>query len=563
MDALENDITLPRDDAVAELARRQFGIDYLFPLQRMAIANILDAMETGEQTRQLVLFPTGFGKSLCFQLPALLAPGPSVVVYPLLALMNDQEKSLEKRGIPCAVFRGGMEDEDRAAQCEAVRSGLAKIVITNPECLATPRLREFLAGANIFHLAIDEAHCVSEWGETFRPSYLKLGECIEAIHPKVVSAFTATASPTVADAVARHIFGAQAFSLVTADIDKPNIRYSVEATLSPQHSLLRLIRDKPKPLIVFDQSRDGVRRICETIRERTDIDARFYHAGLAREEKNEVEAWFMGSADGVLTATCAYGMGVDKRNIRTVIHYSEPPSVEAYIQESGRGGRDGQTAEAILIHAVNSRRRREEGAVKSESERLRQERREAFLEYARSRGCRREFLHKLMGSELSSPCSGCDSCDGTARSTPEGLGEVLEFFRINGGRFTLKQGMRLLRQPPIEGLGREESGSAGAVGAKDGDDGGALFGKKSPIMRSFTTSPPTCAGAGALSGWEEREILALLREALSMGILRMGSGPLGKNKLYPARCGKAAGLWEVTRLGARALSNRGALGMTK
>jgi len=302
---------LPKEagsDPVAELARDQFGIDYLFPLQRMAIANILDAMETEERVRQLVLFPTGFGKSLCFQLPALLAPGPSVVIYPLLALMNDQKKSLEKRKIPCAVFRGGMEESERKAQCDAVSGGSAKIVITNPECLATPRLREFLSGAHIFHMAIDEAHCVSEWGETFRPSYLKLGECIEAIKPRVVSAFTATASPTVAEAIARYIFGAEVFSLVTADIDKPNIRYSVEATLAPVHTLLRLVRTKPKPLIVFDQSRNGVRRICEIIRDNTTIDARFYHAGLTREEKNATETWFMESADGVLAATCAYGM---------------------------------------------------------------------------------------------------------------------------------------------------------------------------------------------------------------------------------------------------------------
>ncbi|MDP2816501.1 MAG: DEAD/DEAH box helicase [Rectinemataceae bacterium] len=305
-EAVESDTS--GSDPVASLAQSQFGIDYLFPLQRMAIANILDAMETGEKVRQLVLFPTGFGKSLCFQLPALLAPGPSVVVYPLLALMNDQERSLQKRGIPCAVFRGGMEDEARRQEQQAVSSGRAKIVITNPESLATQRLKDFLAGAGIFHLAIDEAHCVSEWGETFRPSYLELGSCIEAIQPKVVSAFTATASPTVAEAVARHVFGTEAFLLVSADIDKPNIRYSIEHSLCSAHTLLRLVKEKPKPLIVFDQSRAGVRDICGIIRENTNIDARFYHAGLSREEKKTVEGWFMESENAVLTATCAYGI---------------------------------------------------------------------------------------------------------------------------------------------------------------------------------------------------------------------------------------------------------------
>ena len=228
-------------EPVAELARKQFGIDYLFPLQRMSIANVLDAVDSEAPIRQLVLFPTGFGKSICFQLPALFAPGPTVIVYPLLALMNDQKNSLDRRGIPSAVFRGGMKDGDWRTQCEAVKSGKAKIVITNPECLATPKLKEFLAGAGIFHLAIDEAHCVSEWGETFRPSYLKLGECIETLKPKALSAFTATASPVVADAIAQYLFGSKTFLLLSADIDKPNIRYSVEYTMSPFHTLLRLV----------------------------------------------------------------------------------------------------------------------------------------------------------------------------------------------------------------------------------------------------------------------------------------------------------------------------------
>ncbi|MFA6366367.1 MAG: RecQ family ATP-dependent DNA helicase [Candidatus Hydrogenedentales bacterium] len=534
MEITSDQLVSSQEDPVAALASVKFGIDYLFPLQRMAIANILDAMETEERARQLVLFPTGFGKSLCFQLPALLAPGPSVVIYPLLALMNDQKKSLEKRNIPCAVFRGGMEESERKAQCEAVISGSAKIVITNPECLATPRLREFLAGAHIFHMAVDEAHCVSEWGETFRPSYLKLGECIETIKPKVVSAFTATASPAVAEAIARYIFGAEVFSLVTADIDKPNIRYSVEATIAPVHTLLRLVRAKPKPLIVFDQSRDGVRRICEIIRDNSNIDAGFYHAGLTREEKNATETWFMESADGVLAATCAYGMGVDKRNIRTVIHYSDPPSVEAYIQEAGRGGRDGQAAEAILIRSASSggkakARESKKGAQdagEDERDRLRAIRQNAFLEYASARSCRRAFLHKLMGSELSSPCSGCDICEGTAEALPEGLGEILDFFGRNRGRYTLKQSMNLLCQPMIASLGRASPEFRFQPGGS----------RKCDIdereMRSLLANPPTCAEAGSLSGWQEREVLALLRETMNIGILKSGTGILRKSKLY-------------------------------
>lgn len=527
------------EDPVAELAKSRFGIDYLFPLQRMSIANILDAIETGEKVRQLVLFPTGFGKSLCFQLPALLGPGPTVVVYPLLALMNDQKASLEKRGVPCAVFRGGMEEGERAACCEAVKSGAAKIVITNPECLATARLGKFLAGAKVFHVAIDEAHCVSEWGETFRPSYLKLGECIEAIRPLVVSAFTATASPAVSEAIARLLFGEESFSLVSADIDKPNIRYSVEPTLSPVHTLLRLVRERPKPLIVFDQSRAGVRRLCELIRDNAAIDARFYHAGLSREEKNAVEAWFMESADGVLTATCAYGMGVDKRNIRTVVHFSEPPSVEAYIQESGRGGRDGGPAEAILIHGIGGPRGGRVGAAAAEggkagsgeSDRLRTARREAFMKYAVARTCRRAHLHELMGSELSSPCSGCDVCNGSVPDLPEGLSPILRFFGRNDGRFDIAQSVRLLRQPSLGALG------GGAVSAGTTDSGGMPDSSAGAEcnMSSYLHNPPTCAGAGLLSGWSEEEAAALIREAAARGILEIRRRGMRKGRLSLTR----------------------------
>lgn len=513
-------------EPVAELARRQFGIDYLFPLQRMSIANILDAVESDSPVRQLVLFPTGFGKSICFQLPALLAPGPTVVVYPLLALMNDQKNSLDRRGIPSALFRGGLEDEEWRMQRDLVKSGKAKIVITNPECLATPRLREFLAGAGIFHLAIDEAHCVSEWGETFRPSYLRLGESIEALKPKALSAFTATASPTVADAIARYIFGSGAFFLLSADIDKFNIRYSVEDTLSPFHTLLRLIFERPKPLIVFDQSRDGVRRLCEIIRERSPFEAKFYHAGLTREEKNDVEAWFMASADGILVATCAYGMGVDKRDIRTVIHFREPQSVEAYIQESGRGGRDGKETDAILIHCHT--RQVDASASKTESgtgkpvdgDTLREARRKAFLMYASSPGCRREKLHSLMGAVLSSPCSGCDVCDGTARTLPEGLAEIREFFRLNNGRFDKQTSLRLLCQPRPEYFG----GSRGS---------GASY--SHPGLRAFQANPPICAGSGLLSEWDEKDASALIQEAIRTGILSVGKGFPRKNRVRLAK----------------------------
>lgn len=517
------------EDPVAALASERFGIDYLFPLQRMAIANILDGMESEEPLRQLVLFPTGFGKSLCFQLPALLAEAPTVVVYPLLALMNDQRRSLERRGIPSVIFRGGMDKESRKAAREDLRSGKARIAITNPESLASGNLKDFLADLGVFHMAIDEAHCVSEWGETFRPSYLELGACIQAINPAVVSAFTATAGPEVRDAVTRHLFGNASCRMVTADMDKPNIFYRVVPSLHPDRSLVNLAGSCRRPMIIFDQSRAGVRRLCELVKEATGFDVRFYHAGLDREEKDRVEAWFMESDDGVLCATCAYGMGVDKRNVRTVMHFSSPSSIEAYIQEAGRGGRDGERADAILIHdpgAISAPGGRKESGADRGTEgperrdEVREERRRAFLRYAAGRagprnsatatsGCRRAALHELMGEKLLAPCSGCDRCEGTAREEGEGVAELSEFLLRNPGRFDERTAARLL------------AGSA--------------------RRKNLLESPPAAGASGLLSGWSEAEVHFLVKKALALGIIEAGK-PHPWAKGYRLRAGSRTGL---------------------
>lgn len=493
--SLEDDET---GDPIARLARTRFKIDFLYPLQRMAIANVLDAEDSPDPIRQMVLFPTGFGKSICFQLPALVTVGLTVVVYPLLALMSDQRHSLDGRKIANVLLRGAMTEEEWTQAQRMLDTKSAQIVVTNPETLEQPRVQKLLLRNKVFHLAVDEAHCVSEWGETFRPSYLKLKNAIEALEPRVISAYTATASPAVEKAIAKHLFGESPYRIVTTDIDKPNIIYRVEQTMEPIHTLLRLVNTKPKPLIVFDQSRDEVRLLCETIHQRTNLDVRFYHAGLSRAEKETIETWFMGSEDGVLVSTCAYGMGVDKRNIRTVIHFREPPSVEAYIQESGRAGRDGSIAEAILIHRDKEQEHKDSTvrnldkcttgnteACNNPPE-TREQRRLAFLEYARSSSCRRRYLLKLMGQDLDSPCSGCDVCFGESARHPEGYSELYEFFSKNQNRFSYAESLRLLCL----------------------DD-----------ARSFVGNTPTCAGAGILSSWNKEDARVLLDVAIGRGLV--------------------------------------------
>jgi ATP-dependent DNA helicase RecQ len=494
-------------DPVAVLASERFGLDYLYPYQRLVAANVLEASDPGpdgagaEALRQIVLLPTGFGKSICFQLPALLLRGPTVVAYPLLALMDDQRRRLESLGIACALFRGGQEPSERKAAESAVERGEAKIVISNPECLASPRLLDFLKEARPSHLAIDEAHCVSEWGESFRPSYLEMGRVAEALDPPALSAFTATASPTVFEAVARILFGGASYRVIEGDPDRPNISYAVVRTLNRERSLARLAGELERPLIVFCSSREGSQMLARVLSERLgEKEVRFYHAALERHEKKTVEEWFFGSADGILVSTCAYGMGVDKKNIRSVIHFEAPTSVEAYLQEAGRAGRDGKPSRAVLIAGPG-----EEARLAMERDELRRSRFRALLDYALSeQGCRRDTLLDLLGAprERRAPCSGCDRCEaaslGEEEPAPEGEAEIRAFAKANRRRFTKNEAIVLL-------LGK--GGSA--------------------------REPPRCAHWGALGGWEDKDARRAMDEAIRIGVVREWDRWPWKGRLSP------------------------------
>jgi ATP-dependent DNA helicase RecQ len=490
------------EDPVSSLAKERFGLDYLYPHQRLVAANVLDSSAPGaEPLRQIVLLPTGFGKSLCFQLPSLLLSRPTVVAYPLLALMEDQKRRLRSLGIACALFRGGMSPEERKAAELSVERGEAKIIISNPECLAAPRLLDFLKEAAPSHLAIDEAHCVSEWGRSFRPSYLEMGRIAEALAPPALSAFTATASPTVFEAVARILFGGSSYRVVEGYPDRPNISYAVVRTLSREHSLARLVREMPRPLLVFCSSREGAQILARLLRERLREDEIFfYHAGLERHEKKTVEEWFFASESGILVATCAYGLGIDKKNIRGVIHYEAPASIEAYLQEAGRGGRDGLPSRAVLLADD-----REEGRLALEEDELRKSRFRAFLGYASSvEGCRRDRLLDLLGTQREGrpPCSGCDRCEKGAvgGGLREGEAEIAAFARANARRYTPEAALALLK------------------GAEDG-----------------TGEPPRCALWGSMSSWEAKDASRAMAEALNLGIVRSGDKWPWRGLLAPAR----------------------------
>lgn len=354
--------------------------------------------------------------------------------------MGDQSRRLAAGSLDPALFRGSQSLEEREAQFARLegRDGRApaRLAIANPEILATP-VMDRLAPRAFSHLAIDEAHCVSEWGDSFRPAYLALADAIDRLSPDAVTAFTATASPPVLARVSEILFGGKAH-VVRGESDRPNIRYSVVTCAAKEPALLAAADRATRPLVVFCATRAGTERSALVLREGlADRRVRFYHAGLTRAEKETTERWFHESRDGILCATCAWGMGIDKRDLRTVIHRDAPPTIEAYVQEAGRAGRDGDPAEAIMLWSAQDRARLERQGGRRAG---------ILIELAESGRCRRQTILTALGDPLSisiegraHACSGCDVCEGSAREgAPRDLALASEFVARNRRRYARK-----------------------------------------------------------------------------------------------------------------------------
>ena len=431
------------DDEITLAVRNSFGIRYLFAWQRIVIANIMDSacgqlnkesdslepeLYTG---RQIVLLPTGAGKSLCFLTPALLLDGPTLVIYPLLALMADQERRMKEGCLKSVVFRGGQSFQERQEAFLQIKNKSAKIILANPEVLQNEALLNQLAQCNIQHIAIDEAHCVSEWGDSFRPAYLTLGHVIETLACKTVTAFTATASPVILERVSEVLFGGKVH-VVQSDSDRPNIHYKVINAYNKKRAAIKLALTEEKPMLIFCGTRKNSEDMARELITLVGKDkVRFYHAGMTKEEKNAVESWFFDKTDAILCATCAYGMGVDKKNIRTVLHEQASPTVESYIQEAGRGARDGKTADAILLWSYDDQKAAEKLPENS--------RQKAVARFAQSSTCRRQVLLDALGAEQA-VCEGCDVCQ---RAGPAPFAEdaafVLNYVRSHRKQFSVDQ----------------------------------------------------------------------------------------------------------------------------
>ncbi len=303
-------------DSIQEAASERFGIDYLFPYQRLVITNILRrAGFFGEEEReeapfhQVVLLPTGAGKSLCFMLPACLLEGLTIVAFPLLGLMADQLRRVEEAGMTGVLLKGGMSRKEKDETWGRIESGKIQMLLTNPEMLVLPEVRRRLARVKISHLVLDEAHTIPEWGESFRPACLELGRILPELEAEQITAFTATASPLILEKIKSLLFDGLSFNLVRANPDRTNIHYEVRPVLCRMRTLSEVLPQVERPAIIFCSSRRQTEQCALSLRQRLkDEDIRFYHAGLSKELRNELELWYFNADRAVLCATCAYGL---------------------------------------------------------------------------------------------------------------------------------------------------------------------------------------------------------------------------------------------------------------
>ncbi len=476
-------------DPINLAAKKLMGIHYLFPYQRLVVSNILEAaerhgisvlwpleinidstiMENINQAaiddtvpesddeyvhdedrlslgKQIVILPTGAGKSLCFQLPAMLLDGPTLVIYPILSLMADQERRLSERGFKPVILRGEQNESERAEIWRKLQSKESRFIIANPEVLLSQKVFDKLESLGIVHLVIDEAHCVSEWGESFRPTYLEIGKVIDKAKVPIITAFTATASAPVLEKIEAYIFQGSGAHKILGNPNRINIYYYAKGAILRDLAVKDLILQNERPAIVFCSSRSGTEKLAHYLRERLqEKEIRFYHAGLNREEKTKVENWFFNSSNGILAATCAYGMGVDKADIRTVIHRDCPPSVEAYLQESGRAGRDGNPSKAILLWGPD-----DETALKRVTNNYDKERLNQLIQYAGNiEQCRRKQLLTLLNFEGDTETAEngcCDVCENSADNRVREEASMSAFFKRNPNMYTVYEAAKFLEQ---------------------------------------------------------------------------------------------------------------------
>lgn len=409
-----------------EALKRYFGYDSFRPGQ----AEIVDAILTGRDA--LAIMPTGAGKSICYQVPALLLPGITLVISPLISLMQDQVKALNAAGIRAAYINSSLSESQISRALNLAAEGSYKIIYVAPERLESGAFRSFATAADISMVTVDEAHCISQWGQDFRPSYLKILDFVDSLPERpILSAFTATATREVRDDIICTLRLHDPELLVTG-FDRPNLYFQVEQTHRKDDFVLQYLRDHPgESGIIYCATRKNVDKLQALLAD-YGFAATKYHAGLAAETRKKNQNDFIYDKAPVIVATNAFGMGIDKSNVRFVIHHNMPESIEAYYQEAGRAGRDGEPSRCTLLwneSDIVTRRRlldsdyENERLTPEEQEAVRASKRrllDAMVGYCRTTDCLHAYMTRYFGETAGAAAKtdgkcvgGCANCEHT------------------------------------------------------------------------------------------------------------------------------------------------------
>jgi ATP-dependent DNA helicase RecQ len=390
-----------------ELLKTHFGYDAFRPMQEEIIQSIL----RGEDA--LVLMPTGGGKSLCYQLPALALPGLTIVISPLIALMKDQVDALCANGIEAAFLNSSIDAREQKDVMESAHSGELKILYIAPERIAAHGFSQFLESLKVSLLAIDEAHCISEWGHDFRPDYRNLRSFRERYSKVPVIALTATATPNVRDDIL-HQLGMPKSCVFVSSFNRDNLHYNVRPKYNTFSQLVELLKThEGESAIVYCFSRKNTQEIANDLAA-SGLNALPYHAGLNKTVRMRTQEKFIRDEVQIIVATIAFGMGIDKPDVRLIVHMDLPKTIEGYYQETGRAGRDSLPSECVLFYSYADRRKQEyfiNHMDNEQEQKLALHKLDKMVAYCQDESCRRKFLLDYFGEQHGiTSCEACDNC---------------------------------------------------------------------------------------------------------------------------------------------------------